>query len=113
MVMGLPSCIEDKEGVCEGCALGRHHQQPFPKGVGWRAKKDLELVHMDVCGPMSRLSHGKNRYFILFIDDFTRMTWVFFIKQKYEVFTIFKKFKSFIEKQSGNYIKILRSDRGK
>ena len=48
-----------------------------------------------------------------FFDDFTRMTWVFFMKQKSEVFTIFKKFKSFVEKQSGNYIKILRSDRGK
>ena len=113
MVVGLPSCIEDKEGVCEGCALGKHHRQPFPKGVRWRAKKALELVHTDVCGPMSTLSHGKNRYFILFIDDFTRMTWVFFMKQKSEVFTIFKKFKSFVDKQSGNYIKILRSDRSK
>ena len=113
MVVGLPSCIEDREGVCKGCALGKHHRQPFLKGVGWRAKKALELVHTDVCGPMSTLSHGKNRYFILYIDDFTRMTWVFFMKQKYEVFTIFKKFKSFVEKQSGDYIKILRSNRGK
>lgn len=52
-------------------------------------------------------------YFILFIDDFTIMTWVFFMKQNSEFFKIFMRFKSFFKKQSGNCIKILRSDRGK
>src|SRR4051812_28897480 len=55
----------------------------------------------------------KNRYFILFIDDFTRMTWVYFMRQKSEAFVIFKKFKALVEKQSGRFIKMLRSDRGK
>ncbi|CAJ2638092.1 unnamed protein product [Trifolium pratense] len=96
-----------------GCMLGKHHRQPFPKGGAWRAKQVLELVHTDVCGPMNTLSHAKNRYFILFIDDFTRMTWVYFIRQKSEVFEIFKKFKAFVEKQSGRFVKVLRSDRGK
>lgn len=113
MVQGLPTCIEEKNEVCEGCALGKHHRKPFPKGVAWRAKEVLELVHTDVCGPMTTPSHGENKYFILFIDDFTRMTWVFFMRQKSEVFTIFKKFKSFVEKQSGHFIKVLRSDNGK
>ena len=70
-------------------------------------------MHTDVCGPMHTPSHAENRYFILFIDDFTRMTWVYFMRQKSEVFTIFRKFKSFVEKQSGYFIKKLRSDRGK
>ncbi|KAK2398761.1 putative mitochondrial protein [Trifolium repens] len=112
MVYGLP-IIEEKSGVCEGCMLGKHHRQPFPKGGAWRAKQVLELVHTDVCGPMNTLSHGKNWYFILFIDDFTRMTWVYFMRQKSEVFVIFKKFKAFIEKQSGRFIQMLRSGRGK
>ena len=51
MVHGLPT-IEDRDGTCEGCVLGKHHRQSFPKGVAWRAKKVLELVHTDVCGPM-------------------------------------------------------------
>jgi len=46
-------------------------------------------------------SHHNNRYFILFIDDFSRMTWVYFLKVKLEVFGIFKKFKVLVEKQSG------------
>ena len=75
IVHGLPT-IEDRDGTCEGCALGKHHRQSFPKGVAWRAKKVLEFVHTDVCGPMQTLSHTQNRYFILFIDDYSRMTWL-------------------------------------
>ncbi|KAG6532281.1 hypothetical protein ZIOFF_006121 [Zingiber officinale] len=112
MVQGLPH-IEGKQHVCEGCAFGKQHRLPFPKGVSWRAKEKLELIHTDVCGPMDTLSHAQNRYFILFIDDHTRMTWVYFMRQKSEVFMIFKKFKSLVEKQSGCFIKTLRSDRGK
>ncbi|KAG6484843.1 hypothetical protein ZIOFF_053368 [Zingiber officinale] len=112
MVQGLPH-IEGKQHICEGCAFGKQHRLPFPKGVSWRAKEKLELIHTDVCGPMDTLSHAQNRYFILFIDDHTRMTWVYFMRQKSEVFMIFKKFKSLVEKQSGCFIKILRSDRGK
>ena len=62
---------------------------------------------------MRTSSYHNNRYFILFIDDFSRMTWVYFLKAKSEVFGIFKKFKAFVEKQSGKQIKVLRSDSGK
>ena len=112
MVQGLPNTIEEKNEVCDGCALRKHHRQSFPKGVAWKANKVLELIHTDICGPMSTPSKGNNKQFVLFIDDFTRMNWVFFMKQKSEVLSIFKKFKSFVEKQSGCYIKTLRSDRG-
>lgn len=73
----------------------------------------LELIHTDVCGPMNTLSHGKHKYFILFIDDFTCMSWVYSMRQKSYVFVIFTKFKAFFEKQSGRFIKMLRSDRAK
>lgn len=71
------------------------------------------MVHTDIVGPMRTTSHGGNKYFVLFIDDFSRMTWVYFMNTKSEVFIIFKKFKSFVEKQSGHFIKTVRSDRGK
>ena len=99
MAYGLPR-IEEHNEVCEGCALGKQHRQPFPKGVAWRAKNILELVHTDVCGPMRTTSHGGNKYFILFIDDYSRMTWVYFMKERSQVFSIFKKFKNFVEKQT-------------
>lgn len=111
MVFGQPT-IEKKKEVCEGCVFGKHHRQPFPKEGARRAKEVLELVHTNGCGPIRTLSHAQNRYFILFIDDLTRMTWVYFMRQKSEVFVIFKKFKAFVEEQSGRSIKVLRSDRG-
>ena len=104
MVYGLPSIEENKE-VCEGCALGKQHREAFPKEKTWRAQAPLELVHTDVCGPMTTLPHAGNVYFITFIDDYSRMTWVYFMRQKSEVFSIFKKFKCYLEKESGYYIK--------
>ncbi|KAL0377091.1 UNVERIFIED_CONTAM: Retrovirus-related Pol polyprotein from transposon TNT 1-94 [Sesamum calycinum] len=87
----------------------RSHSLQEPPGE----LKQLELIHTDVCGPMRTPSHEQNRYFILFIDDYSRMTWVYFMREKSEVFKVFKKFKNLVEKQSGRSIKVLRSDRGK
>ncbi|CAH9134446.1 unnamed protein product [Cuscuta epithymum] len=111
MMRDMPP-LDEKEGLCEGCMVGKQHRQPFPIEKTWRAKQILELVHTDVCGPMRTPSVSKNRYFILFIDDYSRMTWVYFFQEKSEVFRIFKRFKNFVEKQSGHQIKKLRSDRG-
>lgn len=49
-----------------------------------------------ICKPKKTLSHAYNRYFI---DDYTHITWVYFLRQKYKVFTIFKKFKYLVEKE--------------
>ncbi|KAK4397350.1 Retrovirus-related Pol polyprotein from transposon TNT 1-94 [Sesamum angolense] len=112
MMTDLPQ-IQAVEGACEACLQGKQHKKPFPSGTSWRAKAVLELIHTDLCGPMRIPSHEQNRYFILFIDDYSRMTWVYFMREKSEVFKVFKKFKNLMEKQSGRSIKVLRSDRGK
>ncbi|KAL0405911.1 UNVERIFIED_CONTAM: Retrovirus-related Pol polyprotein from transposon RE2 [Sesamum latifolium] len=105
--------IQAVEGVCEACQQGKQHKKPFPSGTSWRAKAALELIHTDVCGPMRAPSHEHNRYLILFINDYWRVTWVYFMRENSEVFKIFKKFKNIVENQSGQRIKVLRSDRGK
>jgi len=92
--------------------VGKLPRKSFPKQAEHRAKKVLELVHTDICGPITPHSISKNRYFLTFIDDFSRKTWVYFLKEKSEAFRMFKKFKAYVEKQSGNNIKTLRSDRG-
>ena len=112
MMRDLPA-IHEKHDVCEGCLLGKQQRKSFPSGKAWRAMKVLELVHTDVCGPMRTPSLTQNRYFILFIDDYTRMTWVYFMREKSEVFKIFKKFKNLVENQSNQKIKVIRSDRRK
>lgn len=111
MVRGLPN-IDHPNEVCEGCILGKHHRSSFAKQVKWRASKPLELVRTDVCGPLKPMSNGKNRYFLTFIDDYSLKTWVYFLKRTSEVFDVFKEFKTLVEKQSGYYIKMLRSNQG-
>lgn len=70
----------------------------------------LELIHTNVSERMMTPSLHNNRYFIVVIDDFSITAWVYFIKEKSEVFGISKKFKTFVKKQSRKYIKVLRSD---
>ncbi|KAK2994415.1 hypothetical protein RJ640_009642 [Escallonia rubra] len=111
MVKGLPS-IDQPDQLCEACLVDKQHRHSFPKESISRAKAPLELIHTDVCGPIDPASLGKNIYFLLFIDDYSRKTWVYFLKQKSEVFSTFKRFKALVEKQSGYQIKAMRSDRG-
>ncbi|CAB4298917.1 unnamed protein product [Prunus armeniaca] len=111
MVHGLPH-LEQKSVVCDGCMLGKQHRDSFPLESTWRASNPLELVHTDICGPMKTESLSGNRYFLLFTDDFTRMSWVYFIRNKSSALECFRKFKAMTELQSGYKIKGLRSDRG-
>jgi transposase InsO family protein len=111
MVKGLPK-INPINQICEGCVRGKQHRHSFPKQGAWRASASLELIHTDICGKMQTQSEGQNWYFLTFIDDFTRMTWVYFLKEKSQVFGVFQKFKAMVENQSDRKIKVLRSDRG-
>ncbi|KAM0973674.1 hypothetical protein ACFX2C_016966 [Malus domestica] len=111
MVLGLPE-IKTTNNVCEGCTLGKHCRDSFQRETTSRATVPLELVHTDVCGPMQTITKAGNRYFLTFIDDCTRMCWVYFLRYKSDVFNVFKKFKVTVELQSGYKLKKLRSDRG-
>ena len=91
---------------------GKATHEVFSKRVSWRASVFLELIYTDICGPMKTPSLGSQRYFLIFIDDFSRMTWIYFLKEKSEAFATFKKFKALVEKQKGCSIKTIHSDWG-
>ena len=97
---------------CEASIHGKQHRTPFPSWTSTLASEVLEIIHTDVCGPMSIPSIGNSRYFVTFIDDKTRKTFVYFIKKKDEVFAKFKAFKALAENQTGKPIRTLRSDNG-
>ena len=111
MVRGFP-LIEKMESLCEGYILGKQHRESFPSGKSIRAKAPLEIVQSDLCGLMQTPSLASSHYMLTFIYDFTRKTWVYFLKNKSEVFEIFCNFKALVENQSGLHIKVLRTDRG-
>ena len=83
----------------------------FPSGSK-RVKQILELVHSDVFGPVKVTSLGRSVYYVSFIDDFSRNTWIYFLKKKYEVFDRFKEFKALVENRTKKKIKLLRTDNG-
>jgi hypothetical protein len=77
-----------------------------------KAKGVLDIVHSDVCGPMTITSLSGYVSYVLFIDDFSRKTWIYFLKTKSEVFNKFKEFKALVENLSEKKINILRLDNG-
>jgi transposase InsO family protein len=98
--------------VCETCIIDKHQRNFFPKDEVIRASKLLELVHSDVCGPMKTPSHGGARYFVTFIDDFSKKTYVYFLKTEGEVFDKFKAYKALMNNETNMKIKTLQSDNG-
>ena len=111
MVMSLPEIQEKHEGICKGCASAKNVKNPFPSS-GSKTEEILELIHSDVCGPMPHASINGYEYYLSFIDDYLRKTWVYFLKTKDEVFVRFKEFKALVENHSKKKIKTLRSDNG-
>ena len=75
-------------------------KRPF-SAKGQRAKEPLQLVHSDVCGPMSVQARGGYEYFVLFIDDYSRYGYVYLMQRKSETFGKFKEFLAEAEKQLG------------
>jgi hypothetical protein len=111
LTRGFPSFIEPDNKICEGCAIGKQHRDNFPHHH-FRESEPLALVHANICGPVQTLSLGKNMYFILFMDDFSRMYWVYLLSEKSQYFSFFQRFKALVEKESRYYLKVLRTDRG-
>ena len=72
----------------------------------------LERIHIDVCGPFSVASTKKHKYYVIFVDDYSRRCWIFFMQKKSETFSKFCEFKALVENESGKQVKALRSDNG-
>lgn len=111
MVRGLPK-LSHSSKVCDECQKGKQARDSFPKESSWRATQKLELIHADICGPIKPESHSKRRYFITFIDDFSRKTWVFLQVEKSAAFECFKQFKALVEKESSCHTNCLITNRG-
>ena len=92
--------------------VGKHPEKRYDVGKAHRAASILDLIHSDVAGPMPTNSINGCRYFLTFIDDCSRYCWIYFMKQKSEVFETFKVFKAMIENSFNKNIKSIRSDKG-
>ena len=103
------SDLSNVNPFCEGCVAGKQHRNAFPKQGATRAKGPGNLLHADLCGKMSQSSIGGANYFLLLRDDFSRYCFVYFLKEKSDVFDALQKFYAEVQVE----IKELRTDRGK
>ncbi|GKA50159.1 retrovirus-related pol polyprotein from transposon TNT 1-94 [Tanacetum coccineum] len=107
---GIISYNDEHKDKCEICVQAKMKRKPFPKVD--RQSEILELVHSDICELNGQLTRGGDRYFITFIDDCSRYTYVYLLKSIDQAFETFKIYKAEVENQKGKKIQILRSDRG-
>jgi hypothetical protein len=92
MVTGLLEIHVQHDGVCRGCALGKNVKRSVLSSDS-RSKGILDLIRSDVCGPMTVASLNGYLYYVLFIDDHSRKTWIYFLKTKNGVLQDFKSLK--------------------
>ena len=107
----LESLDYESFDTCEPCLMGKMTKTPFSETME-RANDLLEIIHTEVCGPMSVEARGRYRYFLTFTYDLSRYGYIYLIKYKSETFEKFKKFQSEVENHRNKKIKFLRSDRG-
>lgn len=111
---GMVTGIDEVGGrieFCESCTAGKQHVFPFPSS-NKRARRKLDLVHSDVCGPLPNSINGGYRYFITFIDDNTHHCWVYFLHHKSEAYRCFREWKAMVELETGLKLKVFRTDNG-
>jgi len=98
--------------TCEFCQLAKHTRTPNSNQATHRATSPIELIHSDLAGPMVTPSLGGAKYFLQFIDDYSRHTTIYTIRNKSDVIGCFRKYKALVENQQSKKIKRFRSDGG-
>ena len=108
VVSGLPKIQTKHEGICKGCVRGNNIKKTLHSSDK-KTKGLLDIIHSDVYGPMSSNSLSGYVYYVSFIDDFSRNTWIYFLKSKNEVFSKFMEYKALVVNQTDRKIKTLWS----
>ncbi|GFW36766.1 retrovirus-related Pol polyprotein from transposon TNT 1-94 [Trichonephila clavipes] len=110
-VNGLPKFKNEKLD-CESCKVAKTKRVSFKPIGSIRSIRPLQLVHMDVCGPLPVVSRGGAKYFLSITDDFSRMVTGFPLKEKSQVFEYFKSFQANAERVLNCKILSVRCDNG-
>jgi hypothetical protein len=96
---------------CETCILAKSHRNTYPLSMN-KSSVPFALIHSDVWGPSPTSTISGIRWFVIFIDDCTRMTWLYLLRHKTEVLSVFQSFHTMVQTQFSAKIQILRSDNG-
>lgn len=103
--------IKERLEFCSACQYGKSHKLPFPRYES-QASKPLQLIHTDLWRLAPHVSKNGFKYYIIFVDDYSRFTWIYPLTNKSEALPIFIQFKTLVVKQFDTQIKIVQSDSG-
>jgi transposase InsO family protein len=111
-IRGLNNIKIVQGSICDECQIGKQTRMSHPRLEHQVTSKVLELLHMDLMGPMQVESIGGKRYFFVVIDNFSRFTCVNFIRQKSDTFQVFKDLCTQLQREKDSAIVRIRSDHG-
>src|SRR5664279_257919 len=111
-ILGLTNVKFSKDRVCSSCMLGKQHGEPHLIKTTITTKRILELIHLDLFGPLSYDSFGGKKYCLVIVDDYSRYSWVYFFKRKNGTQQRVIDFITLVERQHNEKIMAIRSDNG-
>lgn len=98
---------------CTACVEGKMSRKPFPKKSATRTSAILDLLHTDLCGPMRTATPSGKKYILTIIDDFSRYTVIYLLKNKSDTIDAIKGYVEMVKTKFKSRPKVIRSDRGR
>ncbi|GKE11535.1 retrovirus-related pol polyprotein from transposon TNT 1-94 [Tanacetum coccineum] len=112
IVIGLPKLKYVKDQLCSSCEVSKAKRSSFKSKTVPSSKGRLNLLHMDLCGPMRVASINGKKYILVIVDDYSRYTWTLFLRSKDETPEVLKDFLTMIQRNLQAPVISVRTDRG-
>ncbi|GJX47395.1 retrovirus-related pol polyprotein from transposon TNT 1-94, partial [Tanacetum coccineum] len=112
LVRGLPKLKFEKDHLCSACAMRKSKKKPHKSKFEDTKQEKLYLLHMDLCGPMRVASVNGKKYILVIVDDYSRFTWVKFLRSKDEALDFIIKFLKMIQVRLKVPVQRIRTDNG-
>nr|GEY35258.1 retrovirus-related Pol polyprotein from transposon TNT 1-94 [Tanacetum cinerariifolium] len=97
--------------LCSSCELGKAKRKSFHTKITPSSKRRLQLLHMDLCGPMRVASINRKKYVLVIIDDYSRYTWTHFLRSKDETPEVLINFLRLVQRGLQAQVRIVRTDK--
>ncbi|GJR31195.1 retrovirus-related pol polyprotein from transposon TNT 1-94 [Tanacetum coccineum] len=112
VIIGLPKLKYVKDQLCSSCKVSKSKRSSFKIKIVPSSKGRLNLLHMDLCGPMRVASINGKKYILVIVDDYSRYTWTLFLRSKDETPEVLKEFLTMIQRNLQAPVIYVRTDRG-
>ena len=103
--------FSDNFSLCHACSISKAHKLPFHDS-NFVATQPLELICSDLWGPAPVQSVDGASYYLLFFDHYSKYCWIYFLRKKSDVLSVFIQFRSLVENYFGHAIKTFQADWG-